>query len=209
MNVKELILGNPYGYRLFQKMNGANKMRRILSSEYIKAKSTDYVLDVACGTADIRPFLNECNYTGIDISEEYISYDRKVYLDSDFICKDLNQYIGETEQKYDIIILIGVLHHLTDEEVRECLKKLPLILHTKGRIVTMDGAYVNGLSPFERMLLSADRGKYVRKIGHWKRIFDEVMPDAEYEIRKDLLYLPYNQVLFTWEKPDSGESEEK
>lgn len=197
--LKEVILGQPLNYRIFQWLNGARIMRRTLPGEYIRVKDGDDVLDIACGTADILPYLGKVNYVGVDSSERYIDYDRKRWrrTGARFVCDDLNHFLAADAQKYDAILLMGVLHHINDEEARKCLRELLKHLKPDGRIVTMDGCFTEGLSGFERFLLKNDRGKFVRTLDEWRSLVQDCLPDAQYAIRKDLYYLPYNLIIFT------------
>lgn len=201
--LKELLLGNPFGYKSFQRAAGAEKMRRILTRDYIHPKPGDRILDIGCGTADIRPYLgNTVSYLGIDSNESYIKHDRLKYCkDSStlFICKDMNDDITHP-YLYDIVLLIGVLHHISDQSVYKLLPSLPQLLRPSGRIITMDGCYTDDLTSFETMLLRNDRGKFVRSLSEWKALFSRCIPEATYEIRKDLYYLPFNCILFQYQR---------
>ncbi len=201
--LKQLLLGNSIGYRLFQNANGAGRMRRILTREYIRPRPGDRVLDIGCGTADIRPYLGRSvSYTGIDMSEPYIKHDQKTYRgdpSTTFIRENLNRY--NPSHRYDIVLLMGVLHHISDGEARGLLSALPRVLRPGGRAITMDGCYTSRLNAFERALLRHDRGKFVRQLPEWEALFSSSLPEASYEIRKDLFYLPYNLILFQYRRP--------
>ena len=74
---KEWILSIPIGYQLFQAACGAGKMRKIFTREYIRPYPGCSILDIGCGTADIRPYLGAgVSYTGIDLSVAYIAHNR-------------------------------------------------------------------------------------------------------------------------------------
>lgn len=180
--IKELLLGNPIGYQLFQRANGAEKMRKIFTREYIRPQPGYSILDVACGTADIRPHLGfDVTYTGID----------------------LNDYIASVKhtRTFDVILLMGILHHLNDKDAQDMLAALPTLLRPGGRAITLDGVFTPNLTPFERFLLRSDRGKFVRALDTWQALFSSCLPDATYTIRKDLYYLPYNLIIFQYQRP--------
>ncbi len=202
--LKQLLLGHPIGYQLFQNANGAGKMRRILTREYIRPQSGDLVLDIGCGTADIRPYLGRSvSYTGIDMSKPYIKHNQEAYRgdpSTTFVCENLDRYILHAPA-YDIVLLMGVLHHISDDEARGLLSVLPRLLRPGGRAITMDGCYTDQLNVFERALLRHDRGKFVRRLPEWEALFSHCLPEASYDIRKDLYYLPYNLILFQYRRP--------
>lgn len=96
---------------------------------------------------------------------------------------------------------MGILHHIDDQTAYELLSILPQLLRPNGRIITMDGCYMDDLTSFERMLLRNDRGKFVRSLPEWEVLFSECLPGAAFEIRKDLYYFPFNQILFQYQHP--------
>jgi len=205
--IKELLLGNPIGYQLFQRANGAEKMRKIFTREYIRTQPGYSILDVACGTADIRPYLGfDVTYTGIDLSKSYISQNQKKYSrdhTTQFICINLNDYIASVKhtRTFDVILLMGILHHLNDKDAQDMLAALPTLLRPGGRAITLDGVFTPNLTTFERFLLRSDRGKFVRALDAWQALFSSCLPDATYTIRKDLYYLPYNLIIFQYQRP--------
>lgn len=205
--IKELLLGNPIGYQLFQRANGAEKMRKIFTREYIRTQPGYSILDVACGTADIRPYLGfDVTYTGIDLSKSYISQNQKKYSrdhTTQFICINLNDYIASVKhtRTFDVILLMGILHHLNDKDAQDMLAALPTLLRPGGRAITLDGVFTPNLTTFERFLLRSDRGKFVQALDAWQALFSSCLPDATYTIRKDLYYLPYNLIIFQYQRP--------
>src|SRR5690348_9155216 len=66
------VLSNAKVYDAFQWMMGAKRGRSIISSRYIKSKNEDCVLDIGCGTAEIREYLSNVEYFGIDPNPDYI-----------------------------------------------------------------------------------------------------------------------------------------
>ena len=186
-------------YKLFSSLIGAAKGRAILSREYIVSDKSNRILDLCCGTCDILPYLEFHEYVGVDISEEYINYDKQAfarYENVRFIKEDINTFLQTNESEFDIILFIGGMHHINDEQLLGCLQNIRTALSPDGKLVTLDGCYEPGLSPFTRLLLRNDRGEYVREKDAWVKLFTSVFPDYKYDIRKDLLRIPYNHIIF-------------
>ena len=198
--LNDVILRIPTMYRLFQWANGADKMRRIYAKEYMRLDETASILDIACGTADILNYVEDRAHTGVDLSQKYIEYDKRRYRkkeNAQFICADANEYLQADRRRYDLILLMGIMHHLNDGELRSCLNMLKTQIDCcGGRLLTLDGVYQPGLTRFERALLDGDRGKHIRTLEQYLAIFMEYFPDYRYEIRKNLYFLPYNILLF-------------
>jgi ubiquinone/menaquinone biosynthesis C-methylase UbiE len=66
------ILSRPTVYDAFQRLMGAQRRRRELATDYIRAQTGDSVLDIGCGTAEILNFLPSVEYFGFDVSKQYI-----------------------------------------------------------------------------------------------------------------------------------------
>ncbi|MEA3429676.1 MAG: class I SAM-dependent methyltransferase [Nanoarchaeota archaeon] len=70
------------------------------------------ILDVACGPAHLYDYLDNTNhYSGFDLNKKFIDYAIKKYK--------LNLKIGDATdskayKKSDVVILLDILHHLTD-----------------------------------------------------------------------------------------------
>ena len=90
------------------------------------------LLEVGCGggfTAEYLADLYE-SYTGIDHSEKLIRY-AEVHNDGpnrEFICADVRDF--DTENRYDVMLMIGVLHHIAEPE--KVLAKLRRLLTPNG-----------------------------------------------------------------------------
>jgi len=89
-----------------------------LLNKHTKALHFDNILELGCGTGANSQYLEQHynNYTGVDYSEELIRIAVSLYSDDKtrFENSDILSYSSQTE--YDLIILVGVLHHLTDPE---------------------------------------------------------------------------------------------
>ena len=71
------LLSFPAGYRLFRWMVGGESAWKIYLAEYVKPVPGDKILDIGCGPADVLNYLPAVNYTGLDISPEYICSAKK------------------------------------------------------------------------------------------------------------------------------------
>ena len=157
------------------------------------------MLELGCGTCDFLYYFENCYYTGIDLDPKYIEKAKKRYhnrKNTQFICKDLNEFAKDCNDRYDLILMTGVIHHISNAEVEECFSIIKRLLSEDGIFFSFDAVYVDGMSCFEKFLADLDRGKYVRhkdeyvtmNLKHWKNVF--------YECRNDTMYLPFNVIIF-------------
>jgi hypothetical protein len=87
------------------------------------------------------------------------------------------------------------LHHLSNEEVDGLLGKLPALLKKDGFIFNIENTFVDDQSFFERKLIEMDRGKNVRTPEGYLLYFNKYFSQTSYEIRHDLLRVPYTHIL--------------
>ncbi len=183
-------------YNLFSKIIGSSHSYSTLIDEYVLPKETDKILDIGCGTAKILDFLPHGGYVGIDISRRYIETAIKKYGNrGTFICERINSELIKKYSNYDIVLALGVLHHLNDIEAKQMFEIAKNALKPGGRLITVDGCYVGKQSRFVRYLLSKDRGKYVRSKDGYLAIAAKVFSKIRECIRNDMIFIPYTHII--------------
>ena len=75
------------------------------------------ILDLGCGPAEILRFLpDDIDYVGYDISETYIHTAREKFKGrGEFHCRLLELEEAKSLEKFDLVMAIGVLHHMDDD----------------------------------------------------------------------------------------------
>jgi SAM-dependent methyltransferase len=191
------ILSFPACYRIFQRMVGAESARKTYLAEHIKAVSGDKILDIGCGPADILDYLPDTNYTGLDISPEYISAAKQRYGSRGrFYCGDVGLTAIEGEQgSFDLVMAIGVVHHLDDARAGKLFALARRVLRPTGCLVTYDGCYELQQSRIARWMLAHDRGKFVRTREEYLRLASTHFSKVDLRLRHDLLRIPYTHLI--------------
>lgn len=192
------ILSAPWAYDLLQNALGAKRARDRIINEHAQPGPTVKVLDIGCGTGEIVPHLPRgVSYHGFDLSPLYIESATRRFGDrATFHCMDIADYHPEaSEELADVVLAIGILHHLDDDIAIKLMTSARSKLKPGGRLVTMDGTLVDGQSPMARKLILRDRGQNIREpegyAGLARRSFDEV----KVTVRHDLLYVPYTHCV--------------
>lgn len=195
-SVARKTLAVPIVYRTFGLLTGGPAGRTRFADEYIRAKNGDRVLDIGCGPADILPHLPDVEYTGFDANAEYIETASRVHgARGTFYCKRVSDETLPEGAQYDLVLAIGLLHHLDDAEAEHLFRLAHGALAPGGRLITLDGVYVDGQSRAARYLISRDRGQHVREEKGYldlaKRVFARVRP----AVSSNLLRIPYTHLI--------------
>ena len=141
---------------------GANTYKTLVD-EYIQPTPGCSVLDVGCGPAAILDLLHDVNYIGMDHNPNYIATATKKYgSKGTFICAGVDKLNDYGLRTFDRIIILGVMHHLDDAQLRELMMSLKDRLNIGGVLITFDGAYEDNQNLIAKFLAKNDRGKFVR-----------------------------------------------
>lgn len=190
------ILSLPAGYRLFGHLVGGDAYKNHVT-EYVKPVPGERVLDIGCGPADMLNYLPALDYTGFDVSPEYIQAAQQRFGSRGrFFCSDVGLASIERERgTFNLVMATGVLHHLDDVRATKLFELARLALRPDGRLVTYDGCYVPEQSKIARWVLSKDRGKFVRARGDYLRLASLYFSNIQTHIRHDLVRLPYTHLI--------------
>ncbi len=138
---------------------------------FCRADPNDRIFDFGCGTGQLLPLLRFSAYLGVDLDAAALRRAARLSAPRvrfaggdkwDGIYRDF---------KPDLVLMIGVIHHLSDDDFRIVLRRL----HPPGllpRIVTVDVSYFPGWV-LNNLLSRMDRGRYVRSPQAYERLFSQ------------------------------------
>lgn len=125
----------------------------------LQATKDDVVLDIGCGTGFIANMIPFRHYYGFDMDAEAIRRAKLRNIPN-------TTFVVSMVQDYDFgsvlptkAILYGVLHHLSDADAIELLKRLAA--SRVQSVVTLDPVYAQ-FNMINNILCRYDRGRYVR-----------------------------------------------
>ena len=141
------ILMNIYSFRNLLTGNGAVWLKldttdlESMSEKIVRHKSLQLdskkVLDLGCGTGTMLHYLQReknCSPYGVDVIRLNIHQCRKKMESGNFYRQDIIKYLDETTDKFDLIILYGVIGCFPVSKQREIIDKISKIMN-KGSVL--------------------------------------------------------------------------
>src|SRR5690606_23814116 len=92
---------------------------------------------------------------------------------------------------FDIVLAMGVLHHLDDGEADDLLRMAASALRPGGRFIALDGVLTENQGAIERAIVLRDRGRFVRSADGYERLARARFDDVESRIYHGQLRIPY------------------
>jgi len=170
--------------------------RKEFVARYVRAKAGDRVLDIGCGPGEIVEHLPGVEYFGFDLSQTYIQMAEKRYGNrGTFRCEDVTTQTLYRLREFNLVLALGILHHLDDEESMKLLNLARSLLRQGGRLITIDPCFIEGQSRIARLLISRDRGRNVRREEEYRQLITSVFREVKVDIRHDLNRLPYTHII--------------
>lgn len=167
----EVLLEQTHVYRLWQAPFAADKLIPIL--EHIDLRQVRRVLDVACGPGTNTSYFRDVDYVGIDINPHYVAWARRRY-GREFIVADIRTYEFPEERKFDFVLVNSFLHHVNTDEARRILEGVARQTLASGGAAHILELVLPDERSLARWLANHDRGKFVRRLGEWRSLFESV-----------------------------------
>lgn len=189
------VLSHPAVYSAFQNLMGAHRFRIDFVREFIRPQPDCSILDIGCGPADILAYFPRVDYRGFDISPAYIQRASERFGErGTFTCKILTADDVAQLQKVDLVLALGLLHHMDDETAGQVLRLASSALKPGGRLVTYDPCFVKRQNRVARLLVRLDRGRNVRTQEGYRSLAAQVFDSPQVEVRHRT-WIPYTHCL--------------
>lgn len=144
------------------------------------------VLDLGCGTGTLSGLFNKEEYLGVDIDKDSINLARK--KNKEYLYKIDDATTFRNKKKYDLVLIVGVLHHLNDSDVKKILKTISL--HTKkgGKVVIIEAIPpIYKINFVGWILRKLDRGHHVRKLEEYEKLIKNLKLLDSFEKRAGIV----------------------
>ena len=190
------VLNRPAVYELLQFLFG---YRRRLVREFIRPTTGMKILDIGCGPASILKYLpKDVEYVGYDLDARYIAYAQRRFGDRGrFYCASVAQALQQAQDAtgFDLVMAIGVLHHLDDEDAKQVQAQAWSCLKPGGTLLTHDPIFDPAQSRAAHFFAAHDRGTHVRTRAQHDALVQNCFTDVETHILTDMYSVPYTILI--------------
>jgi SAM-dependent methyltransferase len=196
-------LALPRVYSAFQERLAIPRSRAQIADVYVRARQGDSVLDLGCGPGDMLGYLPEVDYLGIDLNARYLEEAQRRHRARSrarFVKMDV-RVLKDTGERFDLVLAQGLLHHLSDPQALTLLQAVGSVMKPGGRLITLDPTRTPGQGLIARLLVSSDRGRFVRSPEAYEHLVHKVFSGVTVHVRHDLMRLPYTHLLMECEQP--------
>jgi SAM-dependent methyltransferase len=187
-------------YKFFQFSVSRRKTSSVIREEILKPDGVQDVLDFGCGIGYHSLEFPNAKYLGIEPLQSCVKKAHKLFNETNrrFILGDHKTLKEIPDSSFDLILAIGVLHHINDDIVSEFLEESRRILRKGGRLTTFDPVLHKDQSIISRWVVKQDRGQWVRSESEYSKLLARYFPGkVEQKIYTGLLRIPYDHVTFT------------
>lgn len=137
--------------------------------DFLKKYQPKSVLDLGCGSGSLSSLFRKESYLGFDIDEDLIEYAKSIHPGYKFLnLSSTNFYLN---QKFEMILIVGVLHHLNNLDTDKTLSLTKKHLKKNGHILIIEAIWpifkINLIGKFLRMI---DKGNFIRTTDRYQKM---------------------------------------
>ena len=186
-------------YAGFQNAVGARRAREWFAARALQLPDGARVIDIGCGTADIVDLVPRgVAYAGFDPNAAYVERAARTYAgrpDTVFLHGTAEDAARDARfTGAALVMCLGVLHHLDDQEAAAVLAFARGALRPDGRLRAIEPAWLPAQGRLSKWIMSLDRGIGIRSAAEWHRLVSRAFPGCQTTPMTGLIRLPYTHV---------------
>jgi uncharacterized radical SAM superfamily protein len=201
------ILNNFWTYRITRFLFSYNyiKIQKAILKDLIEQLDKEAViLEIGSGTCENFALLNEKKVIFSDLNYDYLLSAMKFYSSKTkkmIICQD-GRFLAVKNSSSDLVIAIGLFHHVDDTAFKEILMQIEGVLKSEdSKLIIIDGLRPTSFGIFNfvgRLLCSLDRGEYFREYSKYRTFLNR----SSLRIVKEskIKAFPYELAIFICKK---------
>ena len=136
------------------------------------SRRNETVLDLGCGNGYLAPAFSSKGYLGVDSDPLCIEIAKKTYPKHKFITANATKV--DLEKKFDLVLIVGLIHHLDNKETRNTINVIKRHLKKGGRVLVIEAIPpMDKWNVLGRLIRSVDHGEHVRPLKSYLNILDK------------------------------------
>src|SRR5687767_6758944 len=171
IELKDRVMGIPWVYDTVRPLVVGYIDHEALA-RFCAVVPTDRVFDLGCGTAQLFPYLKCQRYLGVDLDAQALQRASRYAGPTARFMQGDSWDDAYRELDPTVVLMMGLVHHISDEDFRSVVRRLKSGAVSLRKIVTFDSSYFPG-SVVNNLLSRMDRGKYVRKPPAYEALFTQ------------------------------------
>lgn len=191
-------------YTGLQRAVGADRLRFRCLDE-LDLRPGECVLDLGCGPAYYLDRLpSGVRYFGFDTSASYIAHAQRRWRHRpgvEFRAELFTEAQAQQLPPIDAVMLLGLLHHLSDDECHTLLSLVGRVLAPGGRVISVDTCFEPSQGAISRWMSENDRGEHVREPAAFMDLARRYFADVDGQVLNTTTRVPSSHWLMRMRTP--------
>lgn len=165
---------SPTMYKFQQHLSGSDELHNYSIAEEVNLNDLKNVLDIGCGIGnDSKLFNNKTtSYLGIDIDQKRIDFANQFYSNENVSFENTSINELKINQAFDLVLIFGVFHHLTDEEIENFVENIKLNSRYFKKIIILDPVKVHNQGVLATLFQILDVGANIKDENGYLKFFE-------------------------------------
>jgi SAM-dependent methyltransferase len=170
------------------------KAIRAVIRRHLKVGQGLRTLDLGCGPGAFADVFDGDDYVGADLNARYIDHARH-HRKGTFLVSDARK-VDLPDGRFDQVLIFGLLHHLSDTDVRAVLAEARRLLVPGGRILAVeDIPAISKLNLIGHLIHNIENGEHIRPPEEYRKLYAETAAIEREEVLQSGICDYYAAVL--------------